>query len=140
MAYVTEQELTARFGQDEILALADRDQDGTPDPDVLAQAITDASAEVDSYLGTRYSVPMATAPASIKTAAADIARYRMMDDRPLDEAVKRYDNAIRFLRDVATGRASLGVTEGQAEPEPFRYAATRTQADRIYSRETLSDY
>lgn len=140
MSYVTQQELADRYGDDEILALADRNRDGTPDPGVIDQAIIDASAEIDSYLGTRYAVPIDPAPPAIKSAAADIARYRMMDDRPLEEAVKRYENAIRYLRDVATGKAALGIETGQAAPAPFRYAATRDQAAATFTRETLSDY
>lgn len=141
MGYVTQETLEHRFGTDELLALADRNRDGTIDPAVVAQAITDASGEIDSYLGTRYAVPLSVVPDSIKSAAADIARYRMMDDRPLEEASKRYDAAIRFLRDVATGRAALGIEQGQqAEAAPFRYAATRDSNSRAMSKETLEGY
>lgn len=140
MGYVTQQELADRYGSDELIAIADRDRDGTADAAVIDRAITDASAEIDSYLGTRYSVPLNPAPAAVKSACADIARYRLMDDRPLDEAVKRYDSAIRFLRDVATGRASLGITEPAAQAAPFHYAATRTEADRTHSRDTLDGF
>ena len=139
MGYVTQEELATRFGADELIAIADRDRDGTADPAVIEQAITDASAEIDSYLGTRYSVPLDEAPAAVKSACADIARYRLMDERPLDEVTKRYDSAIRFLRDVATGRASLGITQTKGvEAAPFVYAATPTE--RTFNRDTLADY
>lgn len=141
MGYVTQATLTDRFGEDEMIALADRNRDGTPDSAVVEQAITDASAEIDSYLGTRYSVPLTTTPDAVKSACADIARYRLADERPLEEVSKRYDAAIRFLRDVATGRASLGIQEGQeAQPAPFNYASTRTGRDRTFSKETLEGF
>jgi len=139
MPYITQAELADRFGSDELIALADRDRDGVADAAVIDQAITDAEAEIDGYLAVRYTVPLISASAGIKTICADIARYRMMDDRPLDEAVKRYEAAVRFLRDVATGRASLGLTS-PSDAQPFRYAASKGVSDRTMSHKTLEGY
>ena len=140
MAYIDQAELQSRFGADEVLALADRDHDGAPDPGVIDQAIQDASAEIDAYLGTRYNVPLSSAPAAVKTLAADITRYRLMDDRPLDEAAKRYDAAIRFLRDVANGRAVIGGIDQATEPAAVKYAAQRSQRERTFTRESLEGF
>ncbi len=110
MAYVTLQELEDRFGTEEILALTDRDGDGTPDSAVVDRAVADAGAEVDSYLEPRYTVPLADpVPEMVRRVAADITRYRLYDNAPSDEVRTRYEDAVAWLKRVSEGKASIGV-------------------------------
>lgn len=110
MAYATRDAMTARFGEDELIELTDRDQVGEVNAELVATALEDASAEIDSYLAGRYSVPLAQAPRFLAGLCQDIARYRLCGSgtRSTDEINDRYKNAIRFLEKVANGSVSIG--------------------------------
>jgi phage gp36-like protein len=115
MAYGTLQNLTDRFGTLDITRLSNPDSPTatTPNVTVVGRVLDDATAEIDAYLGTRYTLPLASTPARLEACACDIAYYRLTSMRPrggsLEDARNRYDEALRFLRDVAKGIASLGV-------------------------------
>lgn len=108
MAYVSSDDMIARFGELEMIQLTDRaNVVGEVDTDVLDAAIADAEAEVDSYISVRYAIPLASVPDIVKSMTADIARYRLYDTEVPEIVEKRYDAALRLLRDVAARRASL---------------------------------
>lgn len=109
MAYATVADLVTRYGEAELIDLTDRADPpvGVVDADVADGAIADASGEVDAYLGVRYALPVSPVPAHLLTAVCDIARYRLHGNRVTDEVRTRYEDAIRWLKDVAQGRALL---------------------------------
>ncbi len=110
MAYATQADLERRFGAAEV---ADA---GRRDPERIARALEDASAEIDAYLGRRYALPLSSVPAVIARIACDIARYRLWDDQAPDEVRRRYEDALRFLERVARGEVEIGVPEPAADP------------------------
>ena len=55
MNYCSQNDLTKRFGIDEIVGLTDDAGIGTIDVAQVTQAIGDASATIDGYLAGRYS-------------------------------------------------------------------------------------
>lgn len=107
MSYAKPQDLEVAFGQAEILQLSDRDSDGDPDANVLERALATADGEINSYLSVRYAIPLPLVPQIVRDKACDIARYRLQDDTPTDEARQRYEDAIEWLKSVAAGRALL---------------------------------
>jgi phage gp36-like protein len=112
VAYATLQTLIDRYGQDQLLVLADRDADGEIDTDITDRALADAEAEIDGYLATRYELPLATVPPVLSRLAADIALYRLCDDDAMvtDERRRRYDDALSLLGRISSGVVSLGVS------------------------------
>lgn len=115
MAYCTQTDLEDRFGLVELTQLTDRDGAGAPDPAVVARAIADAEAEVDSYLRGRVTLPLSPVPPEVTAVACDIARYRLYGVRAPEEVRRRYEDARGWLRDVAAGRVVL-VREAEAAP------------------------
>lgn len=109
MAYASVADLVARFGEDELIDLTDRDEPrtGAVVEAVAQAAIADAAGEIDAYLGVRYALPVAPVPAHLVTVACDVARYRLHGVRVTEEVRTRYDDALRWLKDVAAGRALL---------------------------------
>lgn len=110
MSYATQTDLETRYGVRELAAITARP--GTPagevDAVVVALALADADAVVDSYLGVRYAVPLASpAPARVVDLACQIARYRLQEQRASDRVRQDYMDAMGFLRDLAAGRATL---------------------------------
>jgi phage gp36-like protein len=107
--YSDRDELVRRFGEREILALEDQNGTGTPDSDVTDAALEDATAEIDSYLAVRYTLPLNSIPAPIVKACCDIARYLLYKDHPVQEAKDRYLYTIDWLKLVSSGRVVLPI-------------------------------
>ncbi len=108
MAYVTQQEMIDRFGEDELIQLTDRGGSGVIEPQVLQRAIDDACAIMDGYMGARYAVPLdSPVPDIVSVNAADLARCQLYDSGTVDKAEARCERAMKWLRDVAAGRAMI---------------------------------
>lgn len=127
MTYATRADLEARYAQD----IADREL-------VLPvlgvdNALADASAEIDSYLGTLFAVPITPVPANLLRMACVIARYRILGDAATEVARRDYEDARSFLRDVAAGRARLDGADTLAASGTAGTVALVTE-DRVFSR------
>lgn len=112
MAYATLDQLVSLFGAEEIRTLSDRQGTGILNEEVVRDALERASSEVDSYLADRYATPLSEAvplPPVVASVTGDIARYRLTggDIRDTDPIRERYVKALKWLRDVADGRASV---------------------------------
>jgi phage gp36-like protein len=127
VTYATRADLEARYAQD----IADREL-------VLPvlgvdNALADASAEIDSYLGTLFAVPITPVPANLLRMACVIARYRILGDAATEVARRDYEDARSFLRDVAAGRARLDGADTLAASGTAGTVALVTE-DRVFSR------
>lgn len=101
MAYAEQTDLETAFTANEIAQLIA----GGRDADTALQA---ASEEADSYLATRYAVPLAVPPPEhLVQAVCDIARYRLYAGAADQEVQNRYAQAVAWLKDVSAGRALL---------------------------------
>jgi len=136
MAYSTQTDIEEQVSQAELIELTDDTGAGTVDTSAAARAIADADAEIDGYCGTRYTVPFSPVPAMIRKLSVDIAVYNLFSRRSTlkmpEERQKRYDNAVRFLRDVSRGLISLGA-DAPAEPDSGLPQASTNRDDRIFT-------
>jgi len=140
MAYVTQAQLETRFGTRELIQRTDRASTppATIDADVVAAAIADAEALVDSYLGKIYSLPLSVVPPILTRYAADLAMYYLMGEAAEKDGAwhRAYREAMAWLADVSKGIVSIdaeGIT-----PAPVGGGAVRTStADRVFTRESL---
>lgn len=111
MTYATEAKFDASFSASERQQLLAGREGG------FEQVAKDAQGEIHSYLATRYAVPVDPAPSRLVAVALDIARYRLYDDAAPEQVQQRYDHAVKWLRDVAAGKASLTADDGTPIPE-----------------------
>lgn len=127
MAYATQADMLARFGEDELIQLTDRADPpiGAIDAAVLAARLADADALIDGYLAGRYSLPLASTPAILTQYACDVARYLLYGNKMPEDVRDRYEDALRFLGRVADGRIGLGVTPAPAAGGPAHAAGAR---------------
>ena len=139
MSYATQQNLVDRFGEEELLRIADRDQDGSIDAAVVAKALADADAEIDSYIGKVYVLPLAEVPARVKDLAADIGLYKLYPSNPPEDVVRRYKDAVAFLVNVAKGLAVLPIASGAPAP-PAGGGVGISAPDRVFTSGTLEDF
>lgn len=117
-AYCTPQDLIDRFGQNEVAQLAPALL-GQVDTARVQRACNDAGDLVDGYLRPRHTLPLSAVPTILVKLSAAIARYELHlggDRQPTDQVRQDRDQAIGFLRDVAAGKADLGITTTGAEP------------------------
>jgi phage gp36-like protein len=94
-------------GTDAFLRAADRDGDGQPDSAAVDAALKEASSRADTYI-TKW-LPLTTVPDALRNAVIRIAHYELTGETGNEEARKRYEDALQWLRDVGRGRAFLGV-------------------------------
>ena len=121
-AYAAPADIGAQYGAETLLLLTDRDGDGQADPGAAERALADATAEIDGYLAGRYALPLESGrAAALRRTAVDIAVYRLAADATAatDERRRRYEDAVRFLKGIASGEIRLG-TDGVRTPPRAR--------------------
>jgi phage gp36-like protein len=117
-AYCTPQDLQDRYGLAELFQLAPG-AGGLPDTVRVQRACDDAGDMIDGYLRPRLTLPLSAVPRLLVRLSGAIARYDLHlggDRQPTDQVKRERDDAIAFLRDVANGKADLGLDAGGAEP------------------------
>ncbi|MBF0401885.1 MAG: DUF1320 family protein [Magnetococcales bacterium] len=70
----------------------------------------EASLHMDSYLGSRYALPLAAGTVGanpLKTVCGDLARHALDDDSTDKATAARHADAIRWLEKVAAGQILL---------------------------------
>lgn len=116
MQYAQQSDITAMYGSSQLLMVSDRDNDGVSDAGVADTALVNASAEIDTYLSNKYTLPLADIPQILIIRCVDIAIYLMAVPTPnvLTDAIKtRYEAAMTWLRAVRDGTANLGTPQTQ---------------------------
>lgn len=151
MAYAQPSDMIARYPNRDLVQLTNEDPTQTTiDQDVLAQALADASVEIDGYLESRFALPLGDPPAVLTRLSCDIAMYRLQALRPLHdlaEARRRYEDGVALLMRVADGTLTLGLSPDNHEPpEAVDAVVTEVGGDgsrapgRVFSRDTLKGF
>ena len=140
MAYATQADLVERFGADELVQLTNRLGGQSIDAVVLGRALADADAEIDGYLATRYTLPLASTPAVLVRLSADLARYQLCRDKVPDSVRQRYVDGVAVLKRLATGEVQLaGIAAVPAAGGAGNAVASRT-AERQFGPGQLQGY
>lgn len=138
--YLTLQEYLDRFGEAETVRLTDEARSGVWDSEKVETAIRDASEEVESYLGKRYSTPLASPPNLVKGMTAVLARenlYRRAG-MAISTALEKDAERVRSqLRDLSRGLMTLPTETGALEEDARAAANSATSSD--YTGPTFSE-
>lgn len=142
MSYATLADLTTRYGEEEIRQRSDHAGTGVTDPAVVAQALADASAEIDAYLAGRYVLPLPTVPPHLVRIACAIARYRLWDEAVPDRVRIEYEDARRLLEALARGTVTLGLPANlPPDQQPGRgLAAAQSGPGPVFGRDATGGY
>jgi len=140
MSYSTQTDLLEQISESELIQLTDDADAGTVDSDAVSRAIVDADAEIDGYCGSRYDVPFSSTPVMIRKISVDISIYNLYARRmgAPEDRKERYDNALRFLRDVGKGVISLGGDAPDIDDDAGPDISV-VKSDRIFSSGRSSD-
>jgi phage gp36-like protein len=145
MHYATPTDLALRHGADRLIELTDRDSDGFGDDPQIAQALLDASYEIDGYLAARYRLPLPTVPPLLARIACDIAIYRLLSLRrmgDIEDARQRYEDARRLLESISKGVVALGLPADLPDPQQPQpsLAAASVGSQRVMGRDATGGY
>ena len=144
MSYATAQDMINRYPNRDLVQLTNEDPTATTINNApITQALADASAEIDGYIEGRFTLPLADPPAVLNRLTTDIAMYRMQSLRPLhdlEDARKRYEDAVAMLVKVAAGDLTLGLSADGQEPPVAEMQEKVQGPDRIFSRKSLRGY
>lgn len=141
MSYATLADLTAQFGDHEVIALTDRNRDGIPDQPLADSALQRASDTMDAYLAARYVLPLAVVPHQLVDVCCDIARYKLCGAEVTEtEAVRlRYKDALKTLELIRDGKIDIGLTVA-GQPVEDIASVHVVGGGRLFDRNSLSDY
>jgi phage gp36-like protein len=140
MAYCFEDDLLKMIPEAELVDLTVESGE-VPDNLIIADAIDKADAEIDSYLGVKYVVPLSSTPHQVKALSVDLAIYHLYSRRNLVPPVRqqKYEAAVAFLKQVAAGQVVIMGPGGEA-PTAAKEVADATSAVRCFTRNTLADW
>lgn len=143
MAYCALADILDQVDEQQLIQLTDDEDAGVVSEARVAKAIADADGEIDGYLGTKYTLPLAPVPAIIRKCSVDIAIYNLFSRRggSTETRSERYKAAARFLEQVAKGSISLGVADPDGTPKPSE--APRMSGEnpaRTFNRGSLGDF
>jgi phage gp36-like protein len=136
MAYCTEDDLFNMIPEEDLTDLTVESGD-VPDSAIVADAISKADAEIDSYLGVKYVVPISPTPDQVKALSVDLAIYHLYSRHSIVPPVRqqKYDDAVAFLKQVAAGQAVIIGPNGES-PTVAKDVTDVTSACRHFSRHT----
>lgn len=136
--YCSKQDLIDRYSESELIELTDRIGLSTINDDVLNQAISDASVEMNLYI-QRFNFDLANFPAVLKPLACDITRYRLYDEQASEQVNKRYLAAIKTLQAISKGEISIG-SDSTGEDIVSNDFAEIESSESVFSRKNSSGF
>jgi phage gp36-like protein len=90
---------------------------GNVNQTILNQVISNASGEIDFYVGSRYSVPFSPTPPSVESMAIVLTCYRLYRRREVPDEKNKYtedrQEIIKFLQKVKAGDEALDLSVSQ---------------------------
>lgn len=133
MPYATRQQMENIVGKNTYLTVVPggdaRLQDTAAD-----EALESASAVADTYIARWLPLPTPTPPA-LRDAVIWIATYTLAGDLWTEHMLRKHDGAMKWLADIASGKASLGVL---STPAASGGSAQLEARDRRMTRRTLA--
>ncbi len=141
MAYCTLTNLKNSISEDQLIQLTDDDDHGEIDTDKIDAAIAKADSKINGYCGKKYSVPFVIVPDVVRDLSVDIAVYNLFSRRGAADGERRdqYQDAIKFLEGVASGKNSLGENDPDGSPAET-HRPDISSSDRIFSRSNMDGF
>jgi phage gp36-like protein len=145
MGYCTEEDILKLLPEAQLLRLTDDENTGSVNDERVTEAIDSAANEIDTYLGSRYELPLSSTPPILLKMNVDIAIYNLysrVKEQTPETRKDRYDNAIKFLKNVAEGKISLGTQPPPDPPDEDNYEGKSQVSVRtkVFDSTTMDKY
>jgi phage gp36-like protein len=144
MSYITNSDLESWLGTATYIALTDDEGTGSADPAQASEARLGAEGEANSYLATRYQVPVNVSghpevAAVLRAFVLDLAAYRLHNRRPPvpEDIVRRHDEAVTWLARVASGLVQLPAAAALPENPTLGIVGESDGSPRTMTRDEL---
>lgn len=145
-AYATIAQATEIYGLAYLTIACDRDSDGVLDTDDFNKQLDIATRQMNAYLLGRYALPLATPPEHFQKLCTDIAVHNCAatNDVATDKMEARYDEAIEYMKLIATNKVKLETAVDATTGNAAATASIQTDsvikigaADRRFTRTDL---
>jgi phage gp36-like protein len=147
MPYASNADIEQRLGTAVYVELTDDTGSGVADEERVTEARTAAEAEIDSYLGRRYAVPLdvtgQSEPADLlKRLTVDLAEYRLRGRRlPIPDDVRRNrDLVLQWLQRAASGEVALPAADEVPSNPASGVAGKVAGSPRVWARGQIEDF
>jgi phage gp36-like protein len=132
--YCTEQNLVDRSSELELVQLTNRDDAAatTINTAVLDKAIAAASARINRYI-TQY-LPLTAVPEDFEQMACDITLYFLYHPLVPEHIQTVYDDAIKYLEKVASGKIPIAPDATGSVAEPSDATVSFSSSPSAFSR------
>jgi phage gp36-like protein len=113
MPYCTQNDLETLISVVELAELTN-ESGIIPNSTIITEIINRVDNEIDSYISVRYKIPFDSTPDIIKKLSIDMTIYYLYTRRSTVPLIRRtnYEDAIRFLQNVAIGKIQIIVKGG----------------------------
>ncbi|MGZ8221772.1 MAG: phage protein Gp36 family protein [Methylobacter sp.] len=134
MDYCTEQNLVDRSSELELVQLTNRDDATatTINTAVLNKAIAAAAARINRYI-TQY-LPLTAVPEDFEQMACDITLYFLYHPLVPEHIQTVYDDAIKYLEKVASGKIPIAPDATGSVAEPSDATVSFSSSPSAFSR------
>ena len=141
MTYVTQPQLTDRYGEAMLIALTDRGPVplGVVDTAMMARALADTDAMIDGYLARRYALPLTVSQPMLVDIGGAIAIWKLHTYAPDPKIEADYKDAMRVLRDIAAGTITLSAAGVEALATGTT-GAQMTDRERPFTEENMKGF
>ena len=114
-AYAVQSDMVNLYGLNEVTICSDWDSVGTIQPINITNSLQAASSLMDRYIAVRYTVPLVVVPDDLVRVCCDIGMYLLCPTAGTitEQKQKRYDQAVAFLKDLSSGKATLGAQQNE---------------------------
>lgn len=135
MSYCTADDIVLRQPEIDLVKLTDDRGLGQVNDKVLAAAIEDADAIIDSHISGRLEVPLSPVPKLIRRLSVDLTLHFLHQRRGLETYKARFEDARGILEEIRAGRLAIGV-EADENSSAF-FFTNKDRDDRFFSEELL---
>lgn len=127
MSYALPSDMAARYPNRDLVQLTNENPTvQTVNNTFLQTFLNDASFKIDSYLESRFQLPLQSIPQVLTMYCCTIAMYYLQNLRPihdLEYAKLRYEDTIKQLEEVRDGTLTLGLSANLTEPDAVQNPA-----------------
>jgi phage gp36-like protein len=145
MTYCTIAQITSEVPDADLVQITNDIAGGsTVDNTVITNAIDYVDNIIDGYLRGRYTLPLPTVPDELKYIAIDYVKYRLYSRRMYTEIPpvieQRYKEITQLLKDIQSGKFSLGVETISDSPLTTDKTLTSSSTNKYYNQAKWDQY